>query len=108
MQQAQNPDGLVPEISPEYTVFTWGGDMFRDSPEWGSSSILIPWYLYQWYGDRQVLADSYPMMQRYAAYLEKKSSNHILSEGLGDWYDLGPNPPGVSQLTPMGVTGTAI
>lgn len=108
MQQAQAPDGLVPEISPEYTVFTWGGDMFRDSPEWGSSSILIPWYLYQWYGDRQVLADSYPMMQRYVAYLEKKSKNHILSQGLGDWYDLGPKPPGVSQLTPMGITGTAI
>jgi alpha-L-rhamnosidase len=27
---------------------------------------------------------------------------------LGDWYDLGPKPPGVSQLTPMGVTATAI
>jgi len=26
---------------------------------------------------------------------------------LGDWYDLGPNHPGVSQLTPMGVTATA-
>lgn len=107
MQQAQTPDGLIPEIAPEYTVFTWGGDMFRDSPEWGSSGILIPWYLYQWYGDRQVLAESYPMMQRYVAYLKKKSNNHILSQGLGDWYDLGPKPPGVSQLTPMGITGTA-
>jgi alpha-L-rhamnosidase len=27
---------------------------------------------------------------------------------LGDWYDLGPAHPGVSQQTPKGVTATAI
>ncbi|MFC7667739.1 alpha-L-rhamnosidase C-terminal domain-containing protein [Hymenobacter humi] len=97
----------MPEIAPEYVKFEWGGDMFRDSPEWGSASIILPWYLYQWYGDRQALAENYPMMQRYVAYLGTKAQGHILSQGLGDWYDLGPKPPGVSQLTPMGVTGTA-
>jgi alpha-L-rhamnosidase len=108
MKNSQTADGLIPEIAPEYVHFTWGGDMFRDSPEWGSSGILMPWYLYQWYGDKQAMVDYYPMMQRYINYLKTKANNHILSQGLGDWYDLGPNPPGVSQLTPMGVTGTAI
>ncbi|AYD47652.1 family 78 glycoside hydrolase catalytic domain [Arachidicoccus soli] len=108
MKLAQTPDGLIPEIAPEYTVFTYGGDMFRDSPEWGSSSIIIPWYLYRWYGDSTVLATSYSMMKRYANYLLGKANNYILTEGLGDWYDLGPNPPGVSQLTPKGLTATAI
>ncbi|TKC10131.1 alpha-L-rhamnosidase [Pedobacter polaris] len=108
MQNSQTVDGLIPEIAPEYVKFEWGGDMFRDSPEWGSSGILMPWYLYQWYGDKQTMIDYYPMMQRYANYLKTKANNHILAQGLGDWYDLGPNPPGVSQLTPMGVTGTAI
>ena len=27
--------------------------------------------------------------------------------GLGDWYDLGPKPPGVAQLTPVPLTATA-
>lgn len=108
MQYAQTPEGLIPEIAPEYVVFTYGNGMFRDSPEWGSNGIILPWYMYQWYGDRQVLADSYPMMQRYIAYLQTKAKDHILSQGLGDWFDLGPKRPGVSQLTPMGVTGTAI
>ena len=107
MRASQLPNGLVPEIAPEYVKFEWGGDMFRDSPEWGSASIILPWYLYQWYGDRQVLAESYPLMQRYLAYLGTKANGHILSQGLGDWYDLGPKPPGLSQFTPMGVTGTA-
>jgi alpha-L-rhamnosidase len=105
MMDAQTPDGLIPEIAPEYTVF---GAPFRDSPEWGSSGILVPWYLYNWYGDSRTLEESYPMMQRYVDYLGRQAKDHILTEGLGDWYDIGPARPGVSQLTPKGVTATAI
>ncbi len=108
MKHSQTATGLIPEIAPEYVKFEYGGDMFRDSPEWGSSGIIMPWYLYQWYGDQSVLGEYYPMMKKYIAYLGTKAKNNILSQGLGDWYDLGPNAPGVSQLTPMGVTGTAI
>ncbi|WP_207492369.1 family 78 glycoside hydrolase catalytic domain [Aridibaculum aurantiacum] len=108
MLYSQTAEGLIPEIAPEFVKFEWGGDMFRDSPEWGSSGIIFPWYLYQWYGDKQVLLKSYPMMKRYIDYLGTKAQGHILKQGLGDWYDLGPKAPGVSQLTPMGVTGTAI
>lgn len=108
MQDAQTTSGLVPEIAPEFTVFTYGGDMFRDSPEWGSSSIIVPWYIYRWYGDESVLRRSYDMMKRYVEYLSGKAKDNILYQGLGDWYDIGKNPPGVSQLTPQGLTGTAI
>lgn len=108
MKNSQTAEGLIPEIAPEFVKFEWGDGMFRDSPEWGSSGIIMPWYLYQWYADKSVLADYYPMMKRYIAYLGTKAKDNILSQGLGDWYDLGPKPPGVSQLTPMGVTGTAI
>ena len=107
MMEAQTPEGLIPEIAPEYVVFDFAGGMFRDSPEWGSAGILLPWYLYRWYGDSRILRESFPMMQKYIDYLQKRANDNILSEGLGDWYDLGPNHPGVSQLTPMGITGTA-
>ncbi|MFD2720617.1 family 78 glycoside hydrolase catalytic domain [Hymenobacter monticola] len=107
MRASQTAEGLVPEIAPEYVKFEWGGDIFRDSPEWGSASIILPWYLYQWYGDRPALAENYEMMRRYVAYLGTQANGHIITKGLGDWYDLGPKPPGTSQLTPMGVTGTA-
>jgi hypothetical protein len=105
MINAQTADGLVPDIAPEYAVF---GGPFRDSPEWGSNSIIMPWYIYEWYGDKQLLEEAYPMMQRYIKYLESKSKDGILSHGLGDWYDIGPKEPGPSQLTPRGITATAI
>ncbi|MEO6733725.1 MAG: family 78 glycoside hydrolase catalytic domain [Ferruginibacter sp.] len=108
MMLSQTDSGLIPEIAPEYVKFDWGGDMFRDSPEWGSNGIILPWYLYQWYGEKAILSEAYPMMQRYIKYLQRKANRHILTQGLGDWYDLGPNHPGVSQLTTKGVTATAI
>ncbi|MGB3105915.1 family 78 glycoside hydrolase catalytic domain [Sphingobacterium siyangense] len=108
MRQSQTKDGLVPEIAPEYVQFDWGGDMFRDSPEWGSSSIILAWYAYRWYGNNAFLADNYAMMTHYIDYLGSKAKDHILTQGLGDWYDLGPERPGVSQLTTPGITATAI
>ncbi len=105
MMQAQTTDGMVPDIAPEYVQFGGG---FRDSPEWGSAAVILPWYTYQWYGDKSVLEMAYPMMKKYVAYLRSKSGNHIISYGLGDWFDIGPGSPGVSQLTPLGVTATAM
>ncbi len=105
MMASQTEDGLVPDISPEYVEFVAG---FRDSPEWGSSSIILPWYLYKWYGDTHAMEKAYPMMKRYVAYLGDKAENHILDHGLGDWYDLGPKSPGPAQLTPKSLTATAI
>jgi hypothetical protein len=103
-REAQTIDGLIPDIAPEYVTFASG---FRDSPEWGSAAVALPWLAWTWYGDRQPLADSYLTMSRYMDYLESRSADHLLRYGLGDWYDIGPGRPGVSQLTPQGFTATA-
>lgn len=105
MRESQTVDGLVPDIAPEYVVFGRG---FRDSPEWGSSAVLVPGMAREWYGDRATLAVAYPMMKAYVTYLGARSNRGILNYGLGDWYDIGPKPPGHSQLTPMGLTATAL
>jgi alpha-L-rhamnosidase len=104
MRDSQTSAGLVPDIAPEFTVFSGG---FRDSPEWGSASVLVPWETYQTYGDADILANSYGMMKRYVAYLGSKGSGGILNFGLGDWYDIGPKRPGNAQLTPVALTATA-
>ncbi|MGJ5816602.1 family 78 glycoside hydrolase catalytic domain [Paludibaculum fermentans] len=104
MREAQLLDGLVPDIAPEFVTFATG---FRDSPEWGSAAVLVPWLAWQWYGDKRILEDTYPMMQRYSDYLESQKQKGLLSYGLGDWYDIGPNQMGASQLTPQGVTASA-
>lgn len=102
---SQLDNGLVPDICPEYTVFR---GPFRDSPEWGSATVILPWMLYQWRGNLRVVETHYPTMVRYVDYLTSMADQGIVSHGLGDWCDIGPGLPGFSKLTPQGITGTAI
>ena len=105
MKEAQLDNGLIPDIAPEYPVFSKG---FRDSPEWGSAYVILPWYLYKWYGDIRPIQEHYEGMKRYTNYLSTTATNFIVSHGLGDWFDLGPKNPGPAQLTPKALSATAI
>ena len=104
---SQHADGAIPTIAPEYTVFDKGSG-FEDTPEWGASFILCPWYTYQWYGDASALRKHYNAMKRYIDYLQSRSNDGILDYGLGDWFDIGPERPGKAQLTSVALSATAM
>ncbi len=106
MRDAQKDDGIVPTIAPQYTHFGPKNAVFDDSPEWGSASVLEPWWAYRYYGDRAVLEANYGMMQRYVAALAGKAERGVVAYGLGDWYDIGPGSPGIEKNTSLGVTAT--
>ncbi len=103
-REAQTTEGLIPDTAPAYSLHSGG---FRDSPEWGSAGVFLPWLAWQWYGDRQPLEQSYRAMANYCDYLGSESKGHLVVHGLGDWFDIGPGEPGVSKLTPLGLTATA-
>jgi len=110
---SQLTNGLVPTTAPEYAIFRDKNDtnhlrnLFGDSPEWSSSFILVPWQQYEFDGDLNLFRKHYDAMKNYVAYLGSRAENGIVNYGLGDWYDVGPAKPGVSQLTPIALTGTA-
>ncbi len=105
MADCQLDSGLVPNIAPEYVEFP---GTFRAAAEWGSAVILVPWQHYQATGDDALLREYYGVMQRYLDYLSSQATDHIVSEGLGDWYDMTEGErPGFSKLTPPPFTATA-
>jgi hypothetical protein len=110
---SQLSNGLVPTTAPEYTVFHDKNDpahprnAFGDSPEWSSSFIIVPWQQYEFDGDLNLFRIHYHAMQDYLNYLGSRAHDYIADYGLGDWYDIGPGKPGVSQLTPIALTATA-
>jgi len=108
MADAQLENGFVPNIAPEYFMAQAKiNEPFRNSPEWGGAFIMVPWQQYEFDGDIALLRRNYENMKRYVAFLGSTATNHIVTTGLGDWYDLGPKPPWGSQLTPPALTATA-
>lgn len=103
IEDSQLDNGLITSVVPEYAKFDGG---FRDSPEWGSAGVIVPWMYYEWYGDNSLIEKYYPTMRRYVDYLTSKSKDYILSHGLGDWYDYDPKEVGKSQNTPIEITAT--
>jgi len=110
---SQLSNGLVPTTAPEYTIFRNKSDTehlrndFGDSLEWSSAFTLVPWQQYEFDGDLNLFRIHYDAMKRYLDYIGTRADNYIVNYGLGDWYDLGPKKPGVSQLTPVALTATA-
>jgi hypothetical protein len=88
--EAQTPEGLVPDIAPEYVVFD---GPFRDDPNWGGAMVRIPWQIYRWYGDTSALERHYDAMARYVGYLTGKADGGIVRHGLGDWFGLDGSTP---------------
>ena len=111
ISDAQLASGMVPSFAPEYQRFADAHDVdndLRNIPEWGSAVVLAPWAAYRLYGNLEALASCYPAMKKYAAYISTRiRPDGLVSFGIGDWYDFGPKPPGVAQLTSLAMTCTA-
>jgi alpha-L-rhamnosidase len=91
-------NGYVPPVAPgRFDGPTING------PWWGGAIIYCPWYLYQFYGDAGILAESYPAMQRQFGYLRSIAKNNIVEWGLGDWMEVGSVRP---VRTPVPLTST--
>ncbi len=100
----QKADGMVPTTAPQYVSF---GNLFDDSPEWGSTLVILPFMYYDMYGDSTLVTDYYEPMRRYVDYLGTRAEDGIVSHGLGDWYDYGPWKAGFSRNTPVPLVATA-
>lgn len=73
--------------------------MGHGSTAWGEAATVIPWNLYQFYGDKEVLRRHLPIMKGWVDYLRSREKsdggNRLLQKGFhfGDWLALdNPDP----------------
>jgi alpha-L-rhamnosidase len=73
--------------------WNWGGSM--KSPTWHAAYVLIPWWLYEYTGDKRVIEKHYDGIVKYLRLEHSESDHHISSTGLGDYMspDQVGNPP---------------
>jgi alpha-L-rhamnosidase len=68
-------------------VYDWGYlGRFGDEINWGDGIILVPWLLYETYGDTQTMARYYSQMQAFMDYIAReKADGFIVDAALADW-----------------------
>ena len=110
LSDTQLPNGHVPTNCPNYLVGIPPEGFWNSAPEWGVAAVLVPWHLYTWYGDREILATNFASMKAFVDYLSSKANAEgVITSNLGDWYDTGHGKgDGPSQWTPLEVSATAI
>ncbi|MEJ8306331.1 family 78 glycoside hydrolase catalytic domain [Saccharibacillus sacchari] len=55
------------------------------NPDWSGDRVTLPWHLYRYYGDLDLLREGYASMKAYIQYLTDRWPQHIVDEGFGDW-----------------------
>jgi alpha-L-rhamnosidase len=89
----QLPDGTVPwyvPVIPAHAMWT----PIRPGAAWGDAAVLVPWTLYQRFGDTGIVAAQYESARRWVDLIARLAGpGRLWEEGfqLGDWLD--PDAP---------------
>jgi alpha-L-rhamnosidase len=78
---AQLPSGSFTDVAPRLT-FTGPG-----APAWADAGVIVPWTMYQMYGDTGLLQRHYAAMTAWMDLLERTNPGYLRSRDLGKSYN---------------------
>ncbi|GAA2490432.1 glycoside hydrolase family 78 protein [Streptomyces gobitricini] len=99
--QSEDPEGIPPVISPAIPLNIPVPIPPGNPPMagWCDAAVIVPWILYERYGDTEVLRTQYPSMRAWVDAVDRIAGPaHVWGEGFqfGDWLDptASPDDPG--------------
>lgn len=89
IRAAQNSEGALPGIVPTAGWgFAWG-----NGPAWDSVIVNLPYYVYLFRGDKEIILENAHAIMRYFEYVSRRRDERGLVEfGLGDWVPTNGGP----------------
>jgi len=76
----QSSNGRVPHVIPDM----WDGK--GGATGWADAAVIVPWTVYQAYGDKRILAEQYPSMKAWINFMQKKAGEDYLWNNAKDWH----------------------
>ena len=77
----QYEDGKVANVAPTGPKEDPMMGILSGSVGWGDACIIVPYVLYQRFGDRSILEENYEMMCRWYGFLEKRAGQKGIADG---------------------------
>ncbi|GGH65574.1 alpha-L-rhamnosidase [Filimonas zeae] len=98
----QFADGSVPVVVPNIL----GG--FGGVAGWSDAATIIPWNMFEVYGDSQLLAKQYPSMKAWIDFMDKNSTGYMRKETFqyGDWLSF--TTEGAAEVNKSAVTDISL
>lgn len=84
IRKAQLDSGILPGIVP---TFTWGYE-WGNGPMWDAICTEIPYQVYRFTGNSEIIEENAQLILRYLSYvMGKRDEKGLIAIGLGDWVD---------------------
>ncbi len=87
VNSATSDSGIYPNIAPNLL------ELGQGAPGWADAGILVPFSLFQTYGNTEHLSNCLPTMERYVRTILKSNSDglwkNLRSHDFGDWLSIG-------------------
>ncbi|RYX85264.1 alfa-L-rhamnosidase [bacterium] len=91
VEDGQALDGGYSDVSPRKV------DEANGAPAWGDAGVIVPWTVYQAYGDTEIIDRHWNSMEKWMTYLTEVNPDGIWRQrrgnDFGDWLSIGANTP---------------
>ena len=87
----QSAEGGFPDVAPRKV------DLADGAPAWGDAGVIVPWTVYQAYGDTGILQKHWPAMRRWMDYITSVNPDGLWlnrrNNDFGDWLSIDADTP---------------
>ncbi|MDR2177051.1 MAG: glycoside hydrolase family 78 protein [Treponema sp.] len=111
---SQLPDGQVPHVVPDVLKNIADVDdkitQEAGSCAWADAAVIIPWTVYTYFGDQEILEEQYPSMKKWVEYIRGVAQDGLLFNTgfhFGDWVALDAKEGSYFGATPNDLSATA-
>lgn len=82
IRKTQLEDGSLPGIIP---TAGWGYE-WGNGPAWDCALVILPWFMWRYRGDQEIIRENAAAIMRYLHYVTtKRDPEGLIHIGLGDW-----------------------
>ena len=91
VSDAQSFRGAFSDVAPRLT------DLEDAAPAWGDCGVIVPWTIWQAYGDTRIITEHWAAMERWVAWIHDANPDLLWRNNrmhdFGDWLSIGADTP---------------
>ncbi len=89
LRDSQNVSGAYPDFTPHPSIPFHPKQSFYGAPAWADAGVIIPWRMYQNYGDKRLLEEHFESAKKWVDFIHRNNPDYLWKNqrghDYGDW-----------------------